>query len=371
MVTKRLTQIVPPMCLVGLLAFATPGEARAQGSAPPRGAAQPRAQGQPRLQRAPGEAMSDKARKLYLEGVAAAEKERWADAYASFVAAWALQKHYTIAGGMGTCELMLHRYRDAAEHLAIYVREIQKDATATAEECAAAEETYAQARAKVGTVIVSANVPGADVLVDGARVGTTPLEDPVFLEPGAHTITVQLAGYVPLEKRVDLAAGGEERSAFELARPPASAPLAPVAGPPERGVTGPDMRVIVAGGSVAAAGAIAGVVFTLVANGKASDARQQWNVVHAIDEGGVNCRTPDSGNPATQCKKLRSLIDDKDLFSNVALWSFIGGGAAALGTLGYYFFPISSGAKEPERQQMRVLPSVTPGGGGLVVGGVF
>lgn len=360
------------MCLVGLLACATPGEARAQGSAPPRGAAQPRAQGQPRLQRAPGEAMSDKARKLYLEGVAAAEKERWADAYASFVAAWALQKHYTIAGGMGTCELMLHRYRDAAEHLAIYVREIQKDATATAEERAAAEETYAQARAKVGTVIVSANVPGADVLVDGARVGTTPLEDPVFLQPGAHTITVQLAGYVPLEKRVELAAGGEERSAFELARPPASAPLAPVAGPREPDVVPrPDMRVIVAGGSVAAAGVIAGVVFTLVANGKASGVRRQWYVVDAIDNGAVDCADPDPGNPEAQCKKLRSLIDDKRLFSNLALWSFVGGGVAALGTLGYYGVETLSSPPTPTKKHARIVPLVTPSGAGIVAGGAF
>lgn len=371
MVTMRLTQIVPPICLVGLLAFATPGEAQAQRSAPPRGAAQPRAQGQPRLQRAPGEAMSDKARKLYLEGVAAAEKERWADAYASFVAAWALQKHYTIAGGMGTCELMLHRYRDAAEHLAIYVREIQKDATATAEERAAAMETYAQARAKVGTVIVSANVPGADVLVGGARVGTTPLVDPVFLEPGAHTITVQLAGYVPLEKRVEVAAGSEERSAFELARPPASAPLGPVAGPPQGDVAGPDMRVLVAGGSVAAAGVIAGVVFTLAANGKANDAKQQWYVVDRINNGRVSCALPTAGDARTQCEKLISLVEGKDTFSDLAMWSFVGGGVAALGTLGYYWYTTSSNTPEYQKGHMRISPLVTPSGGGIFAGGVF
>ncbi|WP_437511478.1 PEGA domain-containing protein [Sorangium sp. So ce1099] len=365
----RFTQIVPPMCLLGLLAFAAPGEAQTQGSAPLRGAAQPRPQGQPRIQRAPSDAMSDKARKLYIEGVMAAEKERWADAYASFVAAWALQKHYTIAGGMGTCELMLHRYRDAAEHLAFYVREIEKDATTTAEERAAAVETYAQARAKVGAVLVSVNVQGADVLVDGARVGTAPLADPVFLEPGAHTITVQREGYVPLEKRVEVAAGSEVRSAFELARPPASGPLRPVAEPSPRPATKANMGVIVAGGSVAAVGVIAGVVFTFVANGKASDAKQQWYVVDEIGNGSVSCSNPAPGNAATQCEKLVSLVDDKDLFSDLALWSFVGGGVATLGTLGYYWYATTSSV--PEKRHLRILPLVTPSVGGLAAGGVF
>ncbi|MGK3965765.1 PEGA domain-containing protein [Sorangium sp. So ce118] len=367
----RLTQIVPPMCLLGLLAFAAPGEAQAQGSAPPRGAAQPRPQGQPRIQRAPSDAMSDKARKLYLEGVTAAEKERWADAYASFVAAWALQKHYTIAGGMGTCELMLHRYRDAAEHLAIYVREIEKDATTTAEERAAAVETYAQARAKVGAVLVSVNVQGADVLVDGARVGTAPLADPVFLEPGAHTITVQREGYVPLEKRVEVAAGSEVRSAFELARPPANAPLGPVAEPWRPDVAKPNTGVIVAGGSVAAAGVIAGVVFTLVANGKATGAEDQWYAVDDISHGLVSCPNASSGNLKKECDKLNSLLEDRDLFSNLAIGSFVGGGVVALGTLGYYWYATSSGEPEGKKGHMRIFPLVTPRGGGIAAGGVF
>ncbi|WP_437652304.1 PEGA domain-containing protein [Sorangium sp. So ce1182] len=369
----RFAQIVPPMCLLGLLALTLPGEAQAQSSSPPKGAAQTKAQGQPKLQRAPSDAMSDKARKLYIEGVMASEKDRWADAYASFVAAWALQKHYTIAGGMGTCELMLQKYRDAAEHLAIYVREIEKDATTTPEERAAAVETYAKARAKVGAVVVGVNVQGADVLVDGARVGTAPLADPVFVEPGAHTITVKREGYVPSEKKVEVGAGSEARSDFELARPVASAPLRPVAEPARAEGTGTkaNMGIVVAGGSVAAAGVIAGVVFTLVADKKASDKRKQWHVVHAIDDGTVDCAGPVTDNAAQQCEKLRSLVKGRDFFSNLAVWSYAVGGAAAIGTLGYTLFATSSGEPEPERRQMHLSPLMMPGGGGIVAGGAF
>ena len=111
-----------------------------------------------------------------------------------FVAAWALQKHYTIAGGIGTCALMLERYRDAAKYLAYYVREIEKDTTATPADRSAATRTYAQARAKVGAVKLHVNVERAEVLVGQEVVGISPLEDPVFVEPGTHTISALVQG---------------------------------------------------------------------------------------------------------------------------------------------------------------------------------
>ncbi|AGP34857.1 hypothetical protein SCE1572_10230 [Sorangium cellulosum So0157-2] len=310
--------------------------------------------------------MSDKARKLYVEGVAASEQNRWADAYASFVAAWALQKHYTIVGGIGTCELMLQRYRDAAEHLAIYVRELANDTTATPEEREAAAAAYAQARAEVGAVIVSANVPGAKVLVDGSPVGTTPLVDPVFVEPGPHTITVQHDGHAPESSAVDVARGGEIQRAFELEQLVVRAPPEPApAPPPPPAMAERSSAPIVAGASVAAAGVIAGVVFTLVANAKANSVREQHTKIGAP----VNCNAATNDEQMQQqCNKLSTLVDGRDLFSNLALWSFVGGGAVAVGTLGYW---LASPSTPPEKRHVRVVPLVAPGAGGIVASGVF
>ncbi|WP_437601470.1 PEGA domain-containing protein [Sorangium sp. So ce590] len=312
--------------------------------------------------------MSDKARKLYLEGVAASEKKRWADAHASFVAAWALQEHYTILGGIGTCELMLQRYRDAAEHLAVYVRELEKDATATPQERAAAAETFAKARAQVGAVIVHADVPGAAVVVDGAVVGKTPLLDPVFLEPGPHTLAVRHDDHAPQETAVEVAAGSEIRRAFALERPPVSAPPPSPAAPPRDGAKRSNVGVLLAGGAAAGAGVIAGVVFTFAANGTERAVRRQWNAVHAVRGGNVDCTNLTPGDPVTACQKLSSLVDDRDLFSNLALWSFVGGGVAALGTLGYW---IASPSRAPDERHVRVIPLVSPVGGGIAAGGVF
>lgn len=368
MVPMRLSQVVPLLCLPGLLASTSPAEAQPKSSAPPTSTATPKPARRPRIHRAPSDAMSDKARKLYTEGVAASEQNRWADAYASFVAAWALQKHYTIVGGIGTCELMLQRYRDAAEHLAIYVREFAKDTTATPEEREAAEAAYAQARAEVGAVVVSANVPGAKVAVDGSPVGMTPLVDPVFLEPGPHTITVQHDGYAPKSSAVDVARGSETQRAFELEKLVVSAPPTPGPAPPSPDVTKPSSGPIIAGASVAAAGVIAGVVFTLVANAKASSVRDQRAKIHAMDGGAVNCADSADSGRVPQCGTLSALVDDRDLFSNLALWSFVGGGAVAAGTLGYW---LASPSTASEKRHVRFVPLVTRGGGGVVAGGVF
>ncbi|WP_437319120.1 PEGA domain-containing protein [Sorangium sp. So ce385] len=360
----RFSQVVPLLCLPALLAATSPADAQPKSSAPPTSTAAPKAARRPRIQRAPSDAMSDKARKLYIEGVAASEQNRWADAYASFVAAWALQKHYTIVGGIGTCELMLQRYRDAAEHLAIYVRELANDTTATPEEREAAAAAYTQARAEVGAVVVSANVPGAKVLVDGSPVGTTPLVDPVFLEPGSHTIAVQHDGYSPKSSAVDVARGSEIQRAFELEKLVVSAPPTPEPAPPPPDVKEQSSAPIVAGASVAAAGVIAGVVFTLVANGKASSVREQYTKIGDP----VNCNATTNDVQRQQCNTLSTLVDGRDLFSNLALWSFVGGGAVAVGTLGYW---LASPSTPPEKRHVRVVPLVAPGAGGIVAGGVF
>ncbi|WP_438018928.1 PEGA domain-containing protein [Sorangium sp. So ce315] len=368
----RPTPLVPLICLLGLLASPSPSEAQPESSAPTGSGAQAKPGSRPAIQRPPTGAGSEKARKLYLEGVALAEKNRWADAHASFVAAWALHEHYTILGGIGTCELMLKRYRDAAEHLAAYVREIDKDTTATPQDRAAAAETYAKARAHVGAVIVSTNVPGAQVVVDGSVVGTTPLLDPVFLDPGQHTITVRHEGYTPKEAAVEVAAGSEMQRAFELEKPEASAPPPPpprpAPPPPRHEAKGPSVGVIVAGGSVAAAGVIAGVVFTLAANGTERAREREWNVVDGYRNGAVDCMSLTKGDPVEACRKLSSLVDDRDLFRNLALWSFVGAGVATVGTLGYW---LASPSSAPEERHVRVFPLVTQGGGGIAAGGVF
>src|SRR6185437_10486880 len=69
------------------------------------------------------DARTDQARELHIKGVALYEQGQFDKAEAAFLAAWALKKHYQIASNLGACEMKLGRFRDAAEHLAFFLRE--------------------------------------------------------------------------------------------------------------------------------------------------------------------------------------------------------------------------------------------------------
>ena len=56
------------------------------------------------------------------------------------------------------------------------------------------------------TLSVSANVDGAAVLVDGKKVGETPLSD-AAVSPGQHRISIEKEGYEPYQKRVRVDSG--------------------------------------------------------------------------------------------------------------------------------------------------------------------
>ena len=61
-----------------------------------------------------------------------------------------------------------------------------------------------------GQVVINSTVEGAEVLIDEESVGFTPLEGPLELEPGAHTVRVRRAGYTEYDGVVQVQAGATE-----------------------------------------------------------------------------------------------------------------------------------------------------------------
>ncbi|WP_437711858.1 PEGA domain-containing protein [Sorangium sp. So ce448] len=321
----------------------------------------------------PGEAetvaMTEQARKLFKEGVAAFKQSRWAEARAAFLTALALNGHYTILGNLAAAELKLGRYRDATAHLARCVREMEEDATSTAEERARGEAAYAEARAKVGALVLHTNVDGARVFVDSTWQGVMPLADPLFVEPGAHTISVEREDYETKKTTVQFGAGGTLEHRMPMERRPAGtpAPKAPetTAAPApalREGADdgGPRPEVLIAGGAVAGAGVIAGVVLTALAVGRGGDADTQRETV-VRDDGPAACavETP-------RCAVLRETLEGAADLKNAALWTFVGAGAVGLATGAYALW-----APRAPRPAVMAAPVVTAGGGALVIRGAW
>ncbi len=58
------------------------------------------------------------------------------------------------------------------------------------------------------TILLIGDAPGAEVLVDEAVIGTMPLDGPLTVEPGTHTLRIRRAGYTEYTEVVTL--GPEE-----------------------------------------------------------------------------------------------------------------------------------------------------------------
>ncbi|XXY46930.1 PEGA domain-containing protein [Sorangium sp. So ce269] len=321
-------------------------------------------QAAPRAEAQESDALTDKARQLFEDGVKAAKAGKWDDAHAAFLAAWGLKPHYQIASNLGVASLRVGKPRDAAEYLTLYLRE----APATkVQERQRAEASLQEARAQVAAVTVRVAPDGAEVTVDGTSVGRAPLADPVFLDPGRHEVGAKLDGYVPQAQPVAATAGGTETVVLELKRAPALGAERAGAGPdvpPAPGTSqgGGRTAVLVGGGIATGVGVAAGVLFTVLANNKAGEAETLKTELNTRGRNGCSTtfRPP-------ECIRQGEILDESARYSNVAFWSFVGAGTVGLGTL---IYGIVSGPSEPEAR-VRVTPTVGINNAGLSVGGAF
>lgn len=351
----------PLFFLSSLLGVCLLGEASAQTS--------PATTGKPALlTTAPAEAVTAKARDLYAEGVKAFREQRWPEAYAAFMGAWALNKHYTIAGNLGVAELELGKTRDAAEHLAIYLRGLAQDAKSTKEEREKGARAFEQARAKVLALKVSANVEGADIRVDDRPVGTAPVVDPLFVEPGKHRLEVRAGDHFTERRDVEGKAGETHEITVTLTKiadvpyggiPPVavtSTPPAPPAAPRSL------VPVYVMGAAAVAGAALGGGL--LGASRAEYDKTKQLS--EQVREAGGTCM-PGAPNVDARCAQVASTGESSNALRTGGVIGLAVAGAAAAGAVVYWLWP----APKPAQSSVKVLPAVAGDGGAFVVFGRF
>jgi hypothetical protein len=267
------------------------------------------------------------ARELWAEGTAAFNKGQLERARLLYLSAWRAQHHWQIAGSLGHVEMTLGRYRDAAEHLTIYLRESRDVPNVDPRDRALLAGEIARARAKIGAVTVTAEPAGAEVIVDGATVGKAPLADPVFVEPGRHVIEARLERYQSAAEARELTPGGAAEVRLELAaEPKPEAPrLVPVvqqATPPAPPLRYQVNKGLVYGGAALSAVALGvGIGLTAMSNSAASER----------DGFRAGCNSGDHGG----CSQFDSSDQRRWLTGNAAAYTFIGAGAVALATATY------------------------------------
>jgi hypothetical protein len=201
------------------------------------------------------------------------------------------------------------------------------------------------------------DVTSVKITMDGQprdeRVGAA-----ISLDPGEHTFTFDAAGLPQVKKTLVIVEGVKDRSEVVVLGAPALAPAptpvvpAPIA---HEGGGGSTQRTIgIVGGGVGVAGLAAGAIFGLMASSSWSTAQKECG--------------------ATSCSQYPQASSDEQkasTYATVSTVAFIAGGVAvAAGALLWLTAP---SAENPAASTagMAIAPSLTPGGGGLLLRGGF
>ncbi len=135
--------------------------------------------------------MKEVARQRYAAGVKAFDAGQYEDAYVAFTEAYRLTNAPGSLLNLGISEVRTNRVAAGGNHLLRFLREYKE---ATPEQRSSAEAALEDCKKRAGLVTIQVDMAGADVTIDGASAGKSPLADPVFLEPGPHTIAASDRG---------------------------------------------------------------------------------------------------------------------------------------------------------------------------------
>ena len=130
------------------------------------------------------DATTSMARARFKEGVEFYDKGDFEQARVSFLQAYALKKHPAVLLNLAWSCVKSGHALEAERYFKQFLTE-GKDITD--KQRADANDGLTQSHSKLGRIEISATA-GTEVTIDGEKVGTAPLSDPVAVEAGAHTV---------------------------------------------------------------------------------------------------------------------------------------------------------------------------------------
>lgn len=286
------------------------------------------------------------------------------EAYEAYLAAWKLNRRSPeVACNLGDIELELSKTRDAAEHLGFCDRHFP--VTGTEKQRSAVRNRFNDARNKVASITIELQPERASISVDGEPAGESPLEMPIFVEPGSHSIKMEHHGYLPAEKQVHLQRGQHITIALSL-NPKLQETRLPPSPPPQPPPSFAPFWPILITGALTLSSIGLGAGMLSGANVKQKEANLLW-VELARRDGRSACNL---NKNADNCNALESFTSQASLFRGFSIGGFAGGGVAAIAT-GVFVWRALSGPKNPPPQAASLSVELYPGGGNAMVRGVF
>lgn len=179
---------------------------------------------------------TDEARQRFRKGVALTSAGKVDEALVEFQAAYDLSPNWKILYNIGQCS---RHVRDHARSVRAFERYLAEGgALVPRGRRAEVERELSEMQPLVGKVEIAVVPDGAEIALDGASQGKSPLAAAVVANAGKRRVTATRPGQPPVSQEVDVPPGGTVKVTLELPAAAAPPPPAPVAPPPRAPQTG-------------------------------------------------------------------------------------------------------------------------------------
>jgi hypothetical protein len=259
-----------------------------------------------------------------------------------FERTYELVPDYRVLYNIGQVRIQLGEYARARKALERYLKEGVGQLKPDRE--AAVHADLEMLENRTATLRITCAESGADVLVDGEAVGTTPLPEPVLMNAGEHNIELRKLGFRSQVVRRTLAGSDASEIEVELVPVPVAAPaaaLAPVDAPVTRRSTTAQWI-----GWSATGGLAVGAIVTGVLGNRAAD-----DLKAARDQKDVS-----SSSLRSDSNKAKMLLITSDALAAAAV---VAGGVSL-------YLTLRSPSREQSASATRVGLNVSAGGLRLV-----
>ena len=158
--------------------------------------------------------LTEEAKKHWDTALALYQRGQWDGARTSFNAAFDASKNPRVLFNVAVCEKNLGRYARAIE---IFKKELSEGkGQLSAEEEAEVRTQISGLEQFVAQVTIDVSEPGAEIYIDEAKVGVSPLPGPASVPVGERHIRVSKVGFADARETIELKAGASGKVALKL-----------------------------------------------------------------------------------------------------------------------------------------------------------
>ncbi len=157
-------------------------------------------------------------KKHFKQGVVLFKKNKYKEALEEFLAAYDLHPHVKMKYNIGVCLYRMDKYARAGNELEEFL--VEEGANAKGKVVTEVFEALEAIKKEVGVITIETETRDAEIYVDGAVHGRTPLVSGIYLEPGPHEIKAMTDDDMTWSKVININAGENRTLEVELVKKP-------------------------------------------------------------------------------------------------------------------------------------------------------